>query len=124
VGPVFLTLISAARPIVVVNVLALFVESNSVIPAAGETLAVFAIEPVADAFTKPLIVITTEPLAGSVGILPLTVFAATFTDAGHKAPPASDPQVAEVTVTFAGTLSRNVASSAAAKPAAFEMVRV
>ena len=97
------------------TLLALFAGSGSVMPAAFATVAVFDSTPLAGAV--PVIVMTSEPPDGSVGIVPLTTLPATLTDAGQTAPPLGLPQVAPTAVIAAGTLSANVAPFAALGPA-------
>ncbi len=60
--------------------------------------------------------IVTEPCAGSVVIVPVTVVASNAT-APHTAPPVGSPHVASATVVPSGSVSRNVAPSAALGPA-------
>jgi hypothetical protein len=104
--------------------LVLLVGSESPTPAAVATVATLLNDPDAEPRTVPLIAITTEPPAGKVGMLPLTLLPETFILAGHTAPPLALVQLALIALTEDGTKSEKVVSSAALTPAALEMVKL
>jgi hypothetical protein len=109
---------------VLIIALVLLVGSESPTPAAVATVATLLNDPDAEPRTVPLIVITTEPPAGKVGIAPVTLLPETLMFAGHTAPPAALVQLALTPLTDDGTRSEKVVSSAALTPKAFEMVSV
>ena len=77
----------------------------------------FAIDPVADGETDPVIVITTDPPAGNVGTEPLTLLPLTVTDAGQTAPPLALAQLALTPLIADATASLNVDALAELGPA-------
>ena len=93
-GAVLLTRTSATKPTLEVAVEVLLRGVGSVTPAAGVTLAVFAMDPLADPCTVPEIVMSTEPPFGRVGTEPATVFPETLIVLGQAAPPLEAVQLA------------------------------
>ena len=75
--------------------------SGSLTPAAGLIVARLVITPVAEPETCAVIVMTSAPPDGKVGILPLTVLPEMDSVAGHTAPPVALPQTAEPGVKLA-----------------------
>lgn len=118
-----MTRTSATKPTVDVAVSVLLPGVKSMTPAAGVTLAVLLMLPLAEPTTVPVIVITTEPPFGKVGIDPATVLLETLMVAGQLAPPDAELQFAPTPVMVAGKLSRKAVLSAALGPA-LVMVRV
>jgi hypothetical protein len=101
----------------VVTVLVLLPGTGSFVPAGGATVAVFDKGAFVAGEVVPLIVMTSEPPDGKVGIVPLTMLPVTETTPGQTAPPVALPQVALAPVSDAGSGSLNVAPFAADGPA-------
>ena len=115
-GPVLTIDTSATDPRLVVAVELLFAVLGSVVPPGGLAVAVFAMEPVAEPETVPLMVNVTLPPAGSVGIAADIVLPEMPVLAGQAAPPMAVPQLALKAITDAGTTSVKLALLAALGP--------
>ena len=91
-------------------------ELGSLAAPAGATLAVLLMVPVADGLTVPVIVITNEPPAGKVAMVPLTVLPE-IPGLGHTAPPVVLAHEAVMPVMAALTVSVKLVLLAALGPA-------
>ena len=103
-GPVLTTPTSATGFTVVGVLLLLLPGLVSVTPAGTATVPVL-MSAAALAGAVPVMVMTTLPPGGSVGIVPLTLLPTTVTEPGHRAPPSGLPQFAPTPVMPAGTAS-------------------
>src|SRR5262245_50406697 len=99
---------------VVFAVLLSFPGTGSLSPGGGVTVATFAIAPLTPAV--PDSVSVRLPPTGSTGIANPACSCATVGDAGHAAPPVSDPQLTAVASKFGTAASVTTAPSAAAGP--------
>jgi hypothetical protein len=106
---------SAAAPIDVVTLELSFALFGSGTPTGPVTVAVFVNDCEPNG-ALALIVIVTEPPAGNVGTLPDTLLPTTA-GVAQVAPPLGDPQLAVTPVIAIGTVSAQVAPSAALGPA-------
>jgi hypothetical protein len=94
----------------------LLVLFGSMVPPGGETVAVLAMEPVAEVDTVPLMVKVTLAPAGNVGMAPDTALPLMPIEVGHEAPANGLPQLAVMLLIFAGTTSLKVAPLALLGP--------
>ena len=108
---------SAVGESIVVAVLLLLLLFGSMVPNGKVRVAVFGIEPVAEPETVPLIVIVTELLAGSVGMLADTKAPVIPMLPGQTAPLSAFEQVAVRPLMAAFTVSEKLVPPAALGPA-------